>query len=391
MTVTILVAGADAHELRAALGGATGDRELWNVHFAADSVAALALLVEVSQVDVIVANMGPLDAAELLTAVRLLSPKTMRIISSDFADSHGLWQSVGTAHHYLTSPIEIDDLDRVINLAQNSSATDLKDPVRALIDHTDRLPTPPALFRQIVEMLESDRWTSDSVAELLSADVALTAEILKLVNSALFGYSGNVSSVSRAVSLLGVDLIRTLVLGNKIFLPHEDIESWLDLEQLDRRCKAVAVGAHALALRDNAPSSVAGTAYLTGMVNEVGLLVMARLPSVKPGVAAPLNTRLFPDVERALFGGDRFEVGGQLLQIWGFQPDVIEGILQLTSPDVVESTGNAWYLYASRRLVLDDGFDPVDLGSPVGVNQAIDDALESARQPDQPGELVSCG
>ncbi len=256
----------------------------------------------------------------------------------------------------------------------------LHDPVRALIEQTDRLPSPPALFQQLIEMLETDRWTTDGVANMLGADVALTTEILRAVNSAAFGQFDNVNSVSRAVSLLGINLIRTLVLGNKLFLPDDQLQSWLDLEQLDRRCKSVALGAHALALRDKASSAVASTAYLTGMVNEVGLLVMARVPGIGAAMASPLNTQTYPDVERALFGGDRFEVGSHLLRLWKFHPDVLEAIGQLRSPDVAQADDLPWYLYAARRLVLHEGFNPVDLAAPPGAILAVDNALESVRQ-----------
>jgi HD-like signal output (HDOD) protein len=228
-------------------------------------------------------------------------------------------------------------------------------------------------------MLQSDRWTSDSIADVLSTDVALTTEILRLINSSMFGYSGKVNTVSRAVSLLGIDLIRTLVLGNKLFLPHDDLESWLDLGLLDRRCKSVAAGTYALALRDRASKDAASTAYLTGMVNEVGLLVMGRVPNIGATLAAPLNTRTFPDVERALFGGDRFVVGGRLLQEWGFDGEVVDGVLQMTSPDVADSTGLPWYLYAARQLVLEHGFNHQDLAAPAGAIPAIDDALDAVR------------
>lgn len=283
--------------------------------------------------------------------------------------------------HSLTGALDVDELDRPTNRVRRSATTALQDPVRSLIDQTDRLPSPPALFQKIVDMLKSDRWTTDGVEQLLSSDVAVTAEILKLANSALFGYAGNVKSVGRAVSLLGLDLIRTLVLGNKLFLPHEDLESWLDLEQLDRRCKSVAMGAHALALRDGASSEVSGTAYLAGMVNEVGLLVMARVPNIGAAMAAPLNNRTFVEVERALFGGDRFEVGCHLLELWGFHDDIVDGISQLNSPKVLESIGISWYLHASRTLVLEEGFDPIALAAPAGFNRELDDALKAVRDP----------
>ncbi len=377
--ISIVVVESDPHSLRAELDHIKVQRDVWDLHYADGAGAALSLFDQIPHVDAVIATIGSLNGGDLLSTIRARFPTTTRIIVSGFADTHELWDSIGAAHHYLTTPIELDELDRVINHIGGGPTAELHDPVRTLLRQTDRLPSPPALFQQIVEMLKTDRWTAASLGELLSGDVALTAEILRLVNSSMFGYSGSVSSVGRAVSLLGVDLIRTLVLGNKLFLPHEDIGSWLDLESLDQRCKAVAAGTYALAIRDNAPREVSGIAYLTGMVNEVGLLVMARVPNVSSKMAAPLNTTVFLDVERAVFGGDRFAVGCHLLQQWGFQTEVIDSIMSVTSPGAHDATGLPWYLFAARQLILNERFTDVDLASPVGENPAVDRALDALR------------
>lgn len=378
---TIVVADGNPQALNSALGGTIKRHDDWDVRFATGTTNALERFDEMAHVDVLVANMGSVDGIELLSKVRKRSPKTARVILSGETESQDVWRSIGAAHHYLTDPVNVKEFERIITVARNCSTTELRDPIRTMITKVDRLPSPPALFLHIVDMLKSERWTVDDLANLLSSDVALTAEILKLVNSAYFGASSTISSVSQAVTLLGVDMIRTLVLANKLFQPHDDLKSWLDLDHLDRRCRAVASGAHALALRDNASPDVAQMTFLAGMVNEVGLLVMARVPQIGVSMATPLNNRVFLDVEQALFGGDRFVVGSHLLKLWGFHPDIIEGILQVKRPDVVDATGLPWYLYAARQLVLEHGFNPLDLAAPPGPNPAIDRALGAARLP----------
>lgn len=356
-------------------------RNEWDVHFAEGGREALALFDELEHVDIVVTDMRMpgMDGAELLTVVRERSPHTARIILSGQSEREAVLRAVGPAHQYLSKPVDVDELAQVVGDIQASAAMGLSDPVRALIGQADRLPSPPALFQQLVDMLESDDWSIDGVADVISTDVALTTEILKLVNSAFFGYFGDVNSVDRAVSLLGVDLIRTVVLGSKLFLPDDELESWLDLEQLDWRSKSVAHGARALALRNKAPSEVAGAAYLAGMVNEVGLLVMARVPDVGANVAEPLNSTTFPDVERAIFGGDRFVVGCHLLRLWGFSLDVVQAIEQLSRPVEIPEDGLPWYLFAARRLVLDAGLDPQALAAPAGSMPEVDQALDDVR------------
>ena len=367
-------------------------RGSWDVHFAEGAEEALALIDELPHVDVVVSDMRMpgMDGADLLIEVRKRSPHSARIILSGQSDREAVLRAVGPAHQYLSKPVDVDEITDVVERLRVASRDVLCDPIRSLIGQVDRLPSPPAVFQRLVELMESDNWTINDVAVELGKDVALTAEILKLVNSAFFGYYGEVTSVNRAVSLVGIELIRGVVLGNKMFEPDNALESWLDLEQLDWRSKSVAHGARAIALREGVPASESATAYLAGMVSEIGLLVMARLPGISPAVAAPLNGATFLDAERAIFGGDRFAVGCQLLRLWGFGSSVVDAIGHLAEPDGEPFEGLDWYLYAARRLVLEERIDPQALVSPVGADLDVDAALLRVRQ-EADAHLTSAG
>lgn len=365
-------------------------RDVWDVRIACGAAAALTLFDELEHVDVVVTevDMADMDGAELLTIIRDLSPHTARIILSGRSEREALLRVVGPAHQYLSKPVDIDELAQVIEHVRGASIHELREPINSLIGQADRLPSPPKLFQELMVTLESDDWKVDGVAELLGSDVALTAEILKLVNSSFFGFFGEVSSVERAVSLLGVDLIRSVVLGSKLFLPDDDLATWLDLHRLDWRSKSVALGARALAVRDGASSDVGAAAYLAGMVSEVGMLVMARVPRVSAEVTLPLNFETMLEIERVVFGGDRFQVGAQLLRLWGFSSSIIDAISPLSTPTSPPTDGLGWYLAAARRLVLDDGFAPADLDTSPGASAEIDHALELMRSSTKTMESV---
>lgn len=380
-TFTVIFVDDEPKVLQAMRRATRRWRGLWDVHFAEGGLAALELLDQLPRIDVVVTDMRMpgMDGAELLAAVRERSPHTARIILSGQSDREAVLRAVGPAHQYLSKPVDVEELAEVLEHIRGTSSGTLREPVRSLVGEADRLPSPPALFQELVDEIESPNWSIDSVADVLSKDVALTAEMLKLVNSAFFGYFGEVNSVNRAVSLLGVDLVRSVVLGSKLFLADESLESWLDLELLDWRCKSVATGARALALRENAAREVSSSAYLAGMVSEIGMLVMARLQGLNATVAEPLNHACFLEVERALFGGDRFEIGGYLLALWGFSPAVVSAIVQIPTPTAHRAVGLPWYLHAARELVLDGSFDPVDLASPPGACPELDEALDQIR------------
>jgi HD-like signal output (HDOD) protein len=115
------------------------------------------------------------------------------------------------------------------------------------------------------------------------------------------------------------------------------------------------------------------------MVSEVGMLVMARVLRVSPEVTLPLNAETMLEIERVVFGGDRFQVGCQLLRLWGFSSSIIDAISHLSTPTSPPTDGLGWYLAAARRLVLDDGFAPAELNAPPGSVPEIDHALELMR------------
>ncbi len=89
--------------------------------------------------------------------------------------------------------------------------------MRAKVEGINTLPTLPSTLRQISVMLEKPRLTMDEIARFITNDPALTTKVLKMVNSAAYGFPGRISSVSHAIMLLGLNVIRGLLLGISVF------------------------------------------------------------------------------------------------------------------------------------------------------------------------------
>ena len=356
-------------------------RDRWDMHFAESGPAALDLLAQLERVDIVVSDMRmpEMDGAEFLTEVRKRYPHTARIILSGQSDREGILRAIGPAHQYLAKPCDTDELAAVVERIRAAGSHVLLDPVRTLAGQADRLPSAPSAFHKLSVLLGTPTWDLKAVAAIVSEDVALSAEILKLVNSAFFGLASTVDSVERAVSALGVDMVQAIILSNKVFDADDDLADWIDLEQLGYRSRAVAAGARGLALRDGASRSIAADAFLSGMVNEVGLLVMARLPGVSDAVASSLNVLVNDEIERAVFGGNRFRVGAHLLSLWGFKEEIVDSIGQLGDVNPAETEGLGWYLLASRALIFDLGFDSEALADQHTALPALDAALDAIR------------
>ena len=89
--------------------------------------------------------------------------------------------------------------------------------MRAKVEAINALPTVPSNLRKISVMLEKPRLTMDEIARFVANDPALTTKVLRMVNSAAYGFPGRISSVSHAIMLLGLNVIRGLLLGISVF------------------------------------------------------------------------------------------------------------------------------------------------------------------------------
>lgn len=89
--------------------------------------------------------------------------------------------------------------------------------LKALVRHIDDLPTLPRTVFRITEMINNPRASAHDLANVITDDQVLTARLLRLVNSSFYGFPQRISTVTRAIVLLGFDAIRHLLLTTSVF------------------------------------------------------------------------------------------------------------------------------------------------------------------------------
>ncbi|MCX5815752.1 MAG: HDOD domain-containing protein [Proteobacteria bacterium] len=89
--------------------------------------------------------------------------------------------------------------------------------LRYKIQNIDTLPTLPGILKKILKALENPNVSLTEIGAFISNDPVITAKVLKMVNSAVYGFPGRISSVSQAVILLGLNVVKGLLLGVSIF------------------------------------------------------------------------------------------------------------------------------------------------------------------------------
>jgi HD-like signal output (HDOD) protein len=292
-------------------------------------------------VDIVLSDMQmhEMSGATLLGAIQQRHPDVVRIILSGESDDHQKLRAVQFAHQFLAKPADPDVLRWTIRRACGLRRLLTNPAIRSAVGGSNELPVAPATYLKLQQALRSPDVSPADVAGIVERDVGLSARLLQLVSSAFFGLPKRVTTVAAAVSYLGVDMLRTLVLTLEIVRMFRDGASvpGFSLETFQRRAFLTAKLARGIA-----DDHYADDAFVGGMLHAIGQLVLAcRVPVRYAEVLRELAARPRPlaDVEREVLGTTHAEVGGYLLGLWGLPQRVVEAVTHYHEP---------WRLDASR-------------------------------------------
>ena len=297
-------------------------RNEWHIEFADGGEAALKELTK-QPADVLVTDMRMpgMDGWQLLHQVKQRFPQTVRLILSGHSDARSIMRTVGTAHQYLAKPCDSAALKAAISNAYLLRQVLSSDRLAHLVGRVGMLPSAPKAFQEILLCLQNPAASIADASRIIGGDVSMTANVLKLVNSAFFGARQPVTTVERAVAYLGLDTLGAVVLAHSTFKGSLlSVISGFSLEVLWQHSLEVASTARALALYEKL-SQKADEAFLAGMLHDVGKVVFATR-------AVPMPDGSCASDEQALAQMDAHhaEVGAYLLGLWGFPNPIIEAV-----------------------------------------------------------------
>jgi HD-like signal output (HDOD) protein len=192
-----------------------------------------------------------------------------------------------------------------------------------------RLASPPEIYARLSHLLEDPDCTLAMLAEVIEHDPALSARILKLVNSAFYALPNKVDSIIEAVNYVGMRQINDLVLATEVVQRFEQIPPELeDIYSFWRRSLRCAV----LARRLGAERKGEGcneSLFLAGLLHRIGLLVMYdRIPELARKAMLEARHRSLPlhEVQQDLFGFDYAMLGAALARCWKL-PEMLCSVL----------------------------------------------------------------
>jgi HD-like signal output (HDOD) protein len=300
----------------------------WEVAFAPSGPTALALM-EASPFDVIVSDMRMpgMDGAALLARVREEHPHVVRIVLSGQTELSTALRLVPIAHQFLTKPCDAEMLRVAIERACHLKAMLHDESIRSIVGGLGELPPVPQTYHSLTLALAGHNTSLRKIAQIVEGDVAISAKVLQLVNSAFFGVARSIMNVQTAVSHLGMNTLKSLVLSVevfRVFAPKGPMPGF-SLEDLQRHARLTSY----IAARLPVPNHLRDIAVVGGMLHDVGKLIMAwKLPDRFKKLMLESKEEQCPlyKVEEREYGFSHAEIGAYLLGLWGLPYAVVEAV-----------------------------------------------------------------
>ncbi len=289
-------------------------------------------LMEEKPFDVIVSDlaMPQMDGMEFMTEVVRTHPESARIVISGFADRLKVAECLTVGHRFFTKPLNFKVLSALLKRICQYSYLISTDRIRKIVCGNKALPTPPDTYLRLSEMLSSEYTEIDDIARVVEQDAGLSTKLLHIVNSAQFGSARQIASPAEAVQLLGIEVLRALMLGTQVFNFYEESPfiraTFHDLWGHSLR---TAVSARKLAVIERLPTPVCEECFLTGLLHDVGKLILAANAEAEYKLVIDLaNQRALPlaQAELGIFESTHAQVGAYLLALWGVSDTVVRAI-----------------------------------------------------------------
>lgn len=307
----------------------------YEVYTAESGQSALEFL-ENESVDLIITDMRMpyMDGYELLSQVKKLYPKIIRIILSGYSDEKVVFNALqkNIAKLYIMKPWDNDKLLTVIEQVFKTEEILTSINLLALINGTEHLPTIEESYQRILQMIDKEVDMA-TIAQEIERDQSIASKILHVANSAY--YNAKTGSLKQAVTYIGIQNTRNLVLTTSIIEGfkssgpiRERVENIWNHAFTTNKLLAFIYQKH---LNKKLPDSLSSA----GLLHNIGLVLLLSnfgQDYLKLLLNARLQKKSISELELEQFKVTHNEAGSYLLNWWEFPYEIVEATMYHHTP-----------------------------------------------------------
>ncbi len=209
------------------------------------------------------------------------------------------------------------------------------DRVNQITQYVKQMPTLPVVMMKLIELVDDPNTTAPKLARFISNDPPMTSKILRLANSAFFGFPHKIGTINLAIVVLGFQSVKDLALAATVVqsFGSGECEGYFKPARFWLHSIAVAAGCKIMGQEGN--FKITGEIFVTGLLHDIGILILCNeAPELYIEVLkkteqnnAPIN-----EIEFSTLGFNHADLGGWLLESWKLPPHQVAAVYDHCNP-----------------------------------------------------------
>jgi putative nucleotidyltransferase with HDIG domain len=195
-----------------------------------------------------------------------------------------------------------------------------------LLKESERIEPVPQVIHQLMELVDDPDTPVSEITDLILYEPVVTANLLKLANSAAFGFKKKVDSVHDAVVLLGLRRVVEIILLNSVTKPLKSAQQGYGLEEGHLWKQSVSCALLASAIAETVEAPKKHIVFTAALLKDIGVIVLDRhMREVMTRIREIMETESLSlvEAERQVMGIDHAHLGGRIAGNWNFSETLV--------------------------------------------------------------------
>ncbi|SHI52121.1 HD-like signal output (HDOD) domain, no enzymatic activity [Malonomonas rubra DSM 5091] len=259
-----------------------------------------------------------------------------------------------------------------------------------IIKDIKQLVSLPDVVLRANQLIDSPEADASAIGEVIGHDPALSAQLLKLVNSAFYNFPGQIETVSRAITLVGLNELRSLIFASKATQTFQQLApEKIDMDVFWLRsvyCGIVAKKLASVLLEENGEAM-----FLTGLLHNIGTLILfSRLPEQAQLIVdqADQSGRSLAEVEKEVLGFDSAQLGSTLLESWRLPKKLWEPVRFQYHPEITATYQTETEILKLARQITDCVEPELKTGQPLELKKLQATAVNGVEPTTEQLEMI---